>query len=122
MRYCCEHLPFSNITHLCSKMFLTILINCIFTQISPQSMFGKRKYNRGRISGRRQQWILGGFHNILKIWPCTEHTICPCSVTVSSSFLLQFMILICKGNFPIMCIVVEHIIELPPKVIPSFLY
>ena len=38
-------------------------------------MFGKRKYNRGRISGRRQQWILGGFHNILN--PNTEGVLGP---------------------------------------------
>ena len=25
-----------------------------------ESMFGKRKYRRGRISGRRQMWVLGG--------------------------------------------------------------
>ena len=75
-------------------------------------MFGKRKYNRGRISGRRQQWILGGFHNILN--PNTEgvlgpdltgggvhsHVLKSWIYLLRVSLFLQFMILIYEGNFP----------------------
>ena len=50
-------------------------------------MFGKRKYNRGRISGRRQQWILGGFHNILN--PNTEGGLGP-DLTEGGGYIHMF--------------------------------
>ena len=35
-----------------------IILNPYNTKLSDESMFGKRKYNRGRL--KNQMWILGG--------------------------------------------------------------